>query len=256
VHHDGEILVHRNMPAGPDPLLKAMAPYRGDLVVCVEGLFTWDWLADLCGREGMPLVLGQALDMQAIHGGKAKHDTIDSHKMAVLRRGGMLPPASVDPAAMRATRDLLRRRLQLMRQRAALLAHLQHTPSQDHLPQIGKKLADKANRDGVTQRFPDPAVRQNIAVDRTLRGHDDQRLRDMERSVLNTAKPPDANTRYRLRTVPGIGAILSLVLLDDIHDIQRFPRGQDFVSYGRLITCAKASAGKRYGPSGTKMGHA
>ena len=36
VNHDGEILVHRNMPAGPAPFLKAMAPYRGDLVVCVE----------------------------------------------------------------------------------------------------------------------------------------------------------------------------------------------------------------------------
>jgi hypothetical protein len=31
---------------------------------------------------------------------------------------------------------------------------------------------------------------------------------------------------------------------------------QDFVSYGRLVTCAKASAGKRYGTFGTKIGNA
>jgi hypothetical protein len=49
--------------------------------------------------------------MNAIHGGKAKHDTIDAQKMAVWLRGGMLPPAYVYPAAMRATRDLLRRRM-------------------------------------------------------------------------------------------------------------------------------------------------
>ena len=41
-----------------------------------------------------------------------------------------------------------------------------------------------------------------------------------------------------------------------IHDISRFPRGQDFVSYCRLVQCAKASAGKRYGTSGTQSGHA
>jgi hypothetical protein len=49
--------------------------------------------------------------MNAIHGGKAKHDTIDAQKMAVWLRGGMLPQAYVYPAAMRATRDLLRRRM-------------------------------------------------------------------------------------------------------------------------------------------------
>jgi hypothetical protein len=57
--------------------------------------------------------------MKAIHGGKANNDQSDSQKIAVLLRGGMRPQASVDPAAMRATRDLLRRRMHLMRNRAA-----------------------------------------------------------------------------------------------------------------------------------------
>jgi hypothetical protein len=133
VNREGEILVHRHMPAGPEPFLKAIAPYRADLVVCVECLFTWYWLADLCAREGMPVVLGHALYMKAIHGGKAKHDQIASQKIAALLRGGMLPQADVDPAAMRATRDLLRRRMHLAHKRAELLAHVQHTTSQDNL---------------------------------------------------------------------------------------------------------------------------
>ena len=45
---DGEILLHRNMWATPDAFLKAVAPYREDLVVGVECMFTWYWLADLC----------------------------------------------------------------------------------------------------------------------------------------------------------------------------------------------------------------
>jgi transposase len=73
---------------------------------------------------------------------------------------------------------------------------------------------------------------------------------------MTAAKQDRANAWYLLRTVPGIGNILSLVLLYEIHDIQRFPRVQAFVSDGRLVTCAKDSAGKRDGVSGTTIGQA
>jgi transposase len=256
LNQEGEILVHRNMPAGPEPFLKAVAPYRTDLVVCVECLFTWYWLADLWAREGIPFGLGHARAMKAIHGGQAKHDTIDAHKMAVLLRGGMLPQASVYPAAMRATRDLLRRRRHLMRQRAELLAHIQKTNSPYNLPESGKKIASQANRGGVAERFPEPAVQKSIEVDLARIGHDDELLRDVALAIGSTAKHHHAHTRYLLRTVPGMGEILSLVLLYAIHDIPRFPRVQDVVSYCRLGKCAKASAGKRDGTSGTKIGNA
>ena len=88
---EGEIVRHRTMQAAPDPVLKAVAPDRDGLVVAVECLFTWDWLADLCAQEGLPCVLGHALDMKALHGGKAKNDTSDAHTMAALLRGGMRP---------------------------------------------------------------------------------------------------------------------------------------------------------------------
>src|SRR2546427_3365139 len=127
LNQEGEILVHRNMPAGPDPFLKTIAPYRENLVVCVECIFTWDWLADLCAREGIPFVLGHALYMKAIHGGKAKNDQIDAQKIAVLLRGGMLPQAYVYPAELRATRDLLSRRLHSSLHSARLLTHVQQT---------------------------------------------------------------------------------------------------------------------------------
>ena len=137
-----------------------------------------------------------------------------------------------------------------------MLTHIQQTNSQYNLPEIGKKIAYKANRDGVAERFPDPAVQKSIEVDLALIGHYDQLLRDVELSILKTAKQHNAQTLYLLRTVPGIGEILSLVLLYEIHDITRFPRVQDFLSYCRLVKCMKESAGKRYGTSGTKIGNA
>ena len=131
---------------------------------------------------------------------------------------------------MRATRDLLRRRMHLARTRGELLAHVQNTNSQYTLPAIGKKIAYKANRAGVADRFADPAVQKSIEVVLALIGYDDALLRDGELSLVKTAKHHDATTLYLLRTVPGIGKILSLVLLDEIHDITRFPRVQEFAS--------------------------
>jgi transposase len=253
---DGEIMVHRHLKASPEALLKVLAPDRDDLALAVECLFTWYWLADLCAQEGSTFVLGHARSRQAIPGGKATHDTIDAHKIAALLRGGRRPQASVAPAARRATRDLLRRRRPLMRRRSALLAPIQNTTSPYHLPEMGKKRAYQANRAGVAERFPDPAVRKSVAVDLALSGHDDQRLRDGELSVLQTATLHAANTLYLRRTVPGIGELLSLVLRSEIHRRQRFPRVQAVVSDCRLVKCPKASAGKRDGTSGTKIGHA
>ena len=90
---DGEIVLHRNMKTSPERFLKAIAPYREAVVVWVACSFTWYWLADLCARAGLPVVLGHALSRQAIHGGKAKNAKIDAQKIAVLLRGGMLPQA-------------------------------------------------------------------------------------------------------------------------------------------------------------------
>src|SRR3990172_7771905 len=129
----GQVLVHQNLRASPEELLAAVAPYRDDLVLAVECIFTGYWVADLCAKEGIAFVLGHALYRKAIHGGKAKNDRIDALKVATLLRGGMLPQAYVYPAGMRAARDLLRRRLTLVRKRGQLLAHIQMTSHQYNL---------------------------------------------------------------------------------------------------------------------------
>src|SRR5919197_6121041 len=82
LNQDGEILLHRNMKTSPETLLRNIAPDRADVVVAVECLCTWYWLADLWAQEGIPFVLGQALYMKAIHAGTAKNDKIDAHKIA------------------------------------------------------------------------------------------------------------------------------------------------------------------------------
>jgi hypothetical protein len=226
LHHEGESMLHHQMNTRPATFLQAMAPDREDLVVAVDCILTWSWLADLCAQAQMPFGLGHARYLQAIHGGKAQTDTLDAQHIAVLRRGGRLPQASVDPAAMRATRDLLRRRLPLTRNRAALRAHLQQTNSPDNLPEMGQKLAYKANRDGVVARCSAPAVQQRGAVDRALIGGSDQLLRDVELPLGPTATPHDAPPWSRRQAVPGIGKMLRVVLRYELQAMSRFPRVQ------------------------------
>jgi len=61
LNQDGDIVMHRNMKASPDTFLRTVAPYRDDLVVAVECVFTWYWLADLGQAQPIDFVLGHAL---------------------------------------------------------------------------------------------------------------------------------------------------------------------------------------------------
>jgi len=254
--HQGKVRLHRNLPAEPDAFLDAIEQFRGDLVVGAECIFTWYWLADLCEEQDIPFILGHALYMKAIHGGKAKNDRIDSRKIAGLMRGGTFPMAYVYPAAMRATRDLLRRRNYLTRKRADLLSHIQNTNSQYNMEPFGSQISYKANRQAIAEQFIDPDVRVSMEADLELIAQLDRMKQKLELYIVRNAKMHDPQAIYRLRSVPGIGPILSLVILYEIGDIARFARVQDFVSYARLVKCAKESAGKRYGASGSKIGNA
>jgi len=207
----GQILLHRNLAADPQRFLDAIGPFRQDMVVCAECMFSWYWLADLCAKENISFVLGHALYMRAIHGGKAKNDKIDSHKIAALLRGGMIPQAYVYPAAMRPTRDLLRRRNYLVRKRADLLSHIQNTNSQYNLPVFGKKIAYRSHRTGVAEQFPDANVQLSIKTNLELIDHYDKLINALELFVLQNARDHDPQgpasaadrARHRQDPLPG-----------------------------------------------------
>ena len=251
----GKVRVHRNLPTDPGFFLKTIAPFRDNLVVAVECIFTWYWLADLCAREGVDFVLGHALYMKAIHGGKAKNDKVDALKIATLLRGGMLPQAYVYPPEMRSTRDLLRRRLKLVRRRGELLAHIQNTHHQYNLPTPQVRINYRCHREGIADNFSDPSVFETISADIELAGHYDLLIKNLELFLTQKAKTHDPENFFRLRSIPGVGKILAMTMLYEIHDIGRFERVQNFASYARLVKCEKSSSGKRLGTSGDKIGN-
>jgi transposase len=254
----GDKLLHKEVPSEPAALLEALAPFRADLVIAAECMFAWYWLADLCAREKIAFVLGHALYMKAIHGGKSKNDRIDAEKIATLLRGGALPQAYVYPKGWRETRDLLRRRMFLVHKRAELITHVQMTNSQYNLPPFGKKLIYAKNRQAlrIAERFDDASVQKSVAVDLALVERYEELIAELELYLERTVKVDDANTFYRLRSIPGVGKILALTLLYEIHDVRRFPTVGDFVSYARLVRPDHESAGKKCGFGPKKIGNA
>src|SRR5262249_44657460 len=136
----GTVVCQTQIPADKQRLLDTLAPFRKDVVVCVECLFAWYWVADLCTQQQIPFVLRHALYMKDINADKTKHEDLDADKTTRLLRGGNIPTAYVYPKGMRETRDLLRRRHYLIRQRAALITHIQITNAQYNLPSFTKKL--------------------------------------------------------------------------------------------------------------------
>lgn len=255
--HKGKTVFEQDLPADPKTFLRAIRPYRTDLVVGCECMFAWYWLADLCEQEGIPFALGHALAMKHIHKAKSKSDRIDAGKLAAMLRGGLFPLAYAYPRAKRQTRDLLRRRSFFVRQRSQLLAHIVNTNSQFNLPPLTKKLTYAANRTAeLPERFPDPSTRLMVESDLALIADSDRQIAKLELHLTRTAKVDDPVTFGFLRTVPGIGPILGLILLYEIDAIARFPEVGNFLSYARLVRCEHSSAGKVKGSGPKKVGNA
>lgn len=252
----GKTVVHRKIPSQAEPFLRLIKPYRRDIVIAAECMFCWYWLSNLCAQEGLPFVLGHAFYMKAVHGGKTKNDKVDSEKIAKLLRGGNLPMAYVYPERMRATRDLLRRRQRFVRRRGGFLSHIKNSISQYNLPPYQGRLDKASHRVDLLEHFVDDEDLQlSVAVDAMLLDAHDETINELELHLESRAKIHDASSLYLLRTIPGIGKILSLTILYEIHDISRFPSVGQFLSYSRLVPGCHESAGKRKGSPGRKMGN-
>ena len=243
----GKTKVHKNIQTDPEQFFELIFPFLDDIVVGVECVFCPEQssdlrlarLSDFCSEHKIPFILGHALYMKAIHGGKTKNDKIDSFKIAALIKGGNFPIAYAYPAEMRATRDLLRRRMYLSHICSELGTHIQNTNTQYNLPAFGKKITRRSNRDGVAEKFEDPEVRKSIEVDLAAIDALSTILKKLEWHIEKTARMHDYHTLYLLRSIQGVGQILALVILYEIQNIDRFLRVQQF-----SILCHAGSAGE------------
>ena len=211
VDQDGKKRLHRNFHTrDTNTFLEKIEPFNKSLVVGCESTFNWYWLCDLCERKRIPFILGHALYLKAIHGGKVKNDKVDSEKLAYLLRGGNFAVAYAYPQAWRSTRDLLRRRTHFVRRRGETLTHITNTHHQCNLP-LTKRLQYDSNREGVAEVFTDPAVQFSIETDIQMLRDYDRTIRQLEKYLEQSAKVHDANNFFLLQTIPGVGRIIAML---------------------------------------------
>ena len=259
VDQSGKKHLHQNFHTRDiDTFAQALSPFSakpGSIVVGCESTFNWYWLCDWCEDQQIAFVLGHALYLKAIHGGKKKNDRVDSQKLAYLLRGGNFSVAYAYPNHWRSTRNLLRRRMHYVRRRAMTMTHLTNLHHQYNLP-VGKPLQYASNRIGVVDRFSDAVVKFSVENDLEMLSHYDNQVRKLERFVERSAKVHDGNTFFRLQTIPGVGRIIAMTMMYELHTIKRFPTAGQFLSYCRLVKGEHTSNGKSYGSPGKKIGNA
>jgi len=252
----GEIISHRNMPNEFSIFMKVIEPYCYSIAVGVESTFNWYWLADRCKETGIPFFLGHALYMKALHGGKKKNDRIDSKKIADLLRCNLFPRAYPYPEGMRATRDLLRRRHRFVALRAEGYTHIQNTFSQQAIEGVGSlDVKKKDTRGNLSKLLPHPDLAMTVECDIDMINSLDLIIRKIEKEIYAQAKNHDRKALSILMTVPGIGEMIALTILYEIHTIERFSSAQKFSSYCRLVKCQRTSNGKPTGDGNNKIGN-
>jgi transposase len=253
---DGQVCFARNLPAAPQPFLRAVAPFRDGLLVACECMHCWYWLADTCRDENIAFVLGHAWSMKAVHGCKTKCDRKDAEAIARLLKGGNFPPAYAYPRERRGLRDLLRARLRLVRQRAELYGHVHTARRQANLPPVSSDVKYKSKRAAITADIADPFVRRRVETDLALLEPLDAAIRRLEAEIEEAAKQHYPTELAVLQTTPGVGLVLSLTILLEVDTIGRFDTRQQFCSYARLCGAAQESAGKRAGEGNRRAGNA
>lgn len=257
VDQTGKKHLHRNFKTRhADRFFEQIEPFGQDIVIGCESTFNWYWLADACQERKLTFILGHALYLKAIHGGKVKNDKLDSEKLALLLRGGNFTTAYAYPAQLRATRDLLRRRTHFVRIKAQTLTHLQIVNHQHNFDPFPQKINYKSNRSELSQRFENPSVKASVELDVRLADFLHDEIRKLELHIEQSAKIDDPQSLFRLQTIPGVGRILAMTMLYEIHTINRFSTVGQFLSYCRLVKGSHTSAGKSYGSPGNKIGNA
>jgi transposase len=253
---EGRGRLSRNLPAAPEPFLRAVEPFRGGLVVGCECVHCWYWLADTCRDHQIAFALGHAWAMTAVHGSKTKCDRQDAEAIARLLKGGNFPLAYAYPRERRGLRDLLRARLRLVRQRAELYGHVHTARRQANLPPVSNDVKYQSKRAAITADIADPFVRRRVETDLALLEPLDTAIRRLEAEIEGAAKEHYPTELAVLQTTPGVGAVLSLTILLEIDTIDRFESRQQFCSYARLCGAVQESAGRRVGVGNRRAGNA
>jgi transposase len=250
----GKPIYRRRLPAELPTILQALEAYQPQLkAIAVESTFNWYWLVDGLQEANYPVHLANPAEMEKYSGLKQSDDETDALWLAEMLRLGILPTGYIYPKAERPVRDMLRRRMLVVRQATQTLLSLQ-SMGRRHTGQSvsAAKLQDWTLRE-LRERFVDPYSQQTAAAMLELLGEQRRIQHSLERPVLAVMKL--TRPFQQLLTLPGIGPILGLTIQLETGPIARFASAGDYASYCRAVNSRCDSDGKKKGENNRKNGN-
>jgi transposase len=221
----------------------------GGEAVAVEATGNWYWIVDEIEQAGKIARLVHPRKAKLMMGMINKTDKLDAHGINRLQRNGTLPTVWVPPAKLRDLRELTRTRMVLAQSRARLKNRLGATLAKYGLAVEGFTDNYGAGARKQLEALIEALPEQTAWVSRHLllqldfvNGQIDQEQQRLEELVKQTPE------MQLLRTLPGVGTILSAVMALEIGHVERFASAERLASYCGTVPRVHASGDKvRYG---------
>jgi transposase len=254
IDDDDRIVFRKRLVNDLAVVLPHLAPFKDDLhAVAVESTFNWYWLVDGLSEAGFRMQLVNPCAVQQYRGLKRTDDESDAFWLAHLMRLKLLPLGYIYPQAERSVRDLLRKRLQLVRCRVDHLLSAQNQLWRSTGHKVDSKRIKQADTT-LCELIGDPNIQRAIAANLTVIATLTTEIAGIEASVkAQTVTRPEFRA---LRTIDGIGDILGMTIALETGDIHRFARVGQYASYCRCVKSERLSNGKQKGVNNRKNGNA
>jgi len=248
------VLVLKRVPNQLDAIIGLLAPHRGELAgVVVESTYNWYWLVDGLQAAGFDVHLANTAAMVRYDGLKHSDDESDALQLARLLRLGILPVGHIMEKAARATRDLARKRMQLVQDRTRHVVAIENIMNRETGARLSanavKRLTAQAVEEMPFHEDVRLAIQANAAVVHSLNA-------EIERieARLHSRLAPRPESAL-LKTTPGIGPILAGVILLETGPIARFGHVGHYASYCRCVKSDRVSNGRKKGEGNTRNGN-
>jgi len=173
-----------------------LMPYQDDISgIVVESTYNWYWLVDGLIDQGYPVHLANTLAIQQYNGIKYTNDATDARFLAHLLRLNILPTGYIYPKAQRHIRDVLRRRLLLVKQRTAQLLSLQSMIGRHTGQRLSAHQVKCLTNDALAAYFTDTAALFSARHALELQQQLNRQIEEIESFVLSTCQKSDHYTR-------------------------------------------------------------
>lgn len=253
IDQDDKRLKEKRLSNDLSKTLSLLEPYQNDLQgIAIESTFNWYWLVDGLMEAGFPVSLVNTSAVKQYEGLKHTDDQYDAFWLAHLMRLGILPTGYIYPKEQRGLRDLLRKRMQLVQCRTSHVISAQaqfwRSTGRRLKSQDIKKCPDDLLSD-IADHNLFLSIQSNLNVIQLL----NTQIETIEETIL-----PQCNKlpEYKqLKTVFGIGDILSQTITLETGDIHRFFKVGNYTSYCRCVDSKKTSNGKKKGAGNKKSGN-